>query len=297
MANTRVGRAGSVRGGAVASGDATTSAGVPDAAGVAVASVGAGVSHRTLGNARRSSPFANGGLLALISSGVARARLCAGACESVPCAGRIEVAGSFSEVSSVALLLAHRGVDVPAAARLLSAGCLTLNETASLLASGLLSVPLTVGVVDARRSSGVFLRALEAALGQFPHAHGLFDASVLDLISGVAGHRGGGVDVAIAAALTRGGVPHAVGVAVAGNGSGVLDAAGGEAASETRGSVDEHAASVGDAVSGSVGDGDGFAGADAVSTNPGAIAVASALILRLDLGAVSQALSVDPVAS
>lgn len=117
------------------------------------------------------------------------------------------------------------------------------------------------------------------------------------MVGGVAGHGERGVDVAVAAALARGSVPHAVGVGGAGDGSGVLDTARCEAASEARGGVDEHAARVGDAVGRAGRNGDGFAGVDAVSTNPGAVVVAAALVFGLDLRAVGQALSIDPLAA
>lgn len=140
------------------------------------------------------------------------------------------------------------------------------------------------------------VHAVDFADIELPHAHGFADASVLDLITGVGGHAHGVVEVADAAALLGGGVPHAVVIGVAGNGSGVLDAASCEAASTAKSGVDEEAARVGIAVGRSRGDGDGFAGSDALAANPGAVGVAAALALSADLSAVSLADAVDPLA-
>jgi hypothetical protein len=113
----------------------------------------------------------------------------------------------------------------PAAARLSSAGSLTLDETAGLLADSLLTVPLAVGVVDAAGRSGVLIDAIDFADVQLPHAHGLADASVLDLVISVGRHAHRVVEIADATALLGRGVPHAVVIGIASNRSGVLDTA------------------------------------------------------------------------
>lgn len=228
--------------------------------------------------------------------GETSARLGAGTRDGVPSTRVVEVAGFLSEVGILALLLAELSSGDPAAARLSSAGSLALDETAGLLADSLLTVPLAVGVVDATSGSRVLVHAVDFADVQLPHAHGFTDASVLDLASSVGGHAHGVVEVADAAALLGGSVPHAVVISIASNGSGVFDTAGCEAASTTKSGVDEEAARVGIAVGRSGGDGDGFASSDALATDPGAVGVAAALTLSADLSTVSLADSIDPLA-
>ena len=296
LADTRVGHASSVGGGAVASINTATGAGVPDAVDISVTSFSSRVSARALGGAGGAIPVADSSLRALIRW-ESRARLRASTISGVPSARGVGDTVILSEVSVFALLLADVGSGDPAAARLFSAGGGTSDETAGSLASRLLSIPLAVDIIDARTRRGVLISALHVAVIKLPHAHGFTDASILDLISSVARHGHCGVNITATAALLRRGVPHAVGVTITSNGGGVLDTARSEATSETRGSVDEHATRVGNAVGRSSRDGDGFAGVDAVSSNPGAVRVSSALILRLNLSAVSQALSINPLAA
>lgn len=218
------------------------------------------------------------------------------ASDGVPGTRIVEVAGFLSEVSVLALLLAELSGGDPAAAGLGNAGGLTGDEATGLLADGLSGVPLTVRIVDAAGGSGVLVGAADFADVELPDAHRFADAGVLDLVGGVGGHAHGVVQVADAAALLGGGVPHAVGVSVASDRGGVLDTASGDAASATKSAVDVHAARVGLAVGRSSGDGDGFAGSDALAANPGAVGVTLALAVGADLRAVSLADTVDPFA-
>jgi hypothetical protein len=162
LADTRVDRAGSIGGRSVASRNATARSGVPDAGGVVVASSGISVSRSALGGTSGTIPLADGLSLASIR-GEARARLSADTRDGVPSARWVEVAGFLSEVSVLALLLAELSRGDPAAAGLSSAGSLTLDETAGLLADSLLTVPLAVGVVDATGRSGVLIDAIDFA--------------------------------------------------------------------------------------------------------------------------------------
>lgn len=163
LADTRVGGADGVSDGAVAGRDAATSVGIPDAIGVGVTEVSGGVSVGALGAAGGAAPFANGGFLALVG-GKTGARLCADASDGVPSAAGVEVASGLVEVGGFALLLALRCGGDPTAAGLSDAGGLAGDETASLLADGLLGVPLTFDVVDARTRGGEFLVAADTAV-------------------------------------------------------------------------------------------------------------------------------------
>ena len=286
LADTRVGRASSVGAGAVTSINAATRGRIPDAVGVSIASISGRVSGATLGAATATVPLTGRRFLALVR-GEARARLSASTSDSVPSTSGVELTLSLSEVSVFTLLLALVGRSDPAAARLFSTGSSTSNSTTGLLASGLFSIPLTFNIISTRSNRRVLFRALDVTVVHVPCTHRFTNAGILNLVIGVSRHGVGSVDNTVATALARRRVPHAVAVAITSDGSRVLDTTGSEAASETRRSINEHAARVGNTVSSTILDGDGFTSVDTVTTNPRAVVVTTALIISLDLRTVS----------